>query len=166
MIIGTEDCAARATVVLTRSRSFTVVLSPLDMFGLVGMAQTLGAYTNVMGMATPRYHTLSLPEEYDEMAVIRTLSISSAPDWCQLPLSVVRFHLDEQDKTTIHRTRLHLILSLARLTASETERGTLASSHLGASIVPSHGNSCLMVLCILCSCMDMHRTSANSRPIW
>ena len=106
----TEDCAARATVVLTRSRSFTVVLSPLDMFGLVGMAQTLGAYTNVMGMATPRYHTLSLPEEYDEMAVIRTLSISSAPDWCQLPLSVVRFHLDEQDKTTIHRTRLHLIL--------------------------------------------------------
>ena len=35
----TEDCLGRITVGLTRSKSLTVLVSPLDMLGLMGMAQ-------------------------------------------------------------------------------------------------------------------------------
>ena len=35
----TEDCLGRITVGLTRSKSLTLVVSPLDMMGLIGMAQ-------------------------------------------------------------------------------------------------------------------------------
>ena len=37
----TEDCLGRITVGLTRSKSLTIVVSPLDMTGLIGMAQVL-----------------------------------------------------------------------------------------------------------------------------
>ena len=37
----TEDCLGRITVGLTRSKSLTVIVSPLDMMGLIGMAQVL-----------------------------------------------------------------------------------------------------------------------------
>ena len=36
-----EDCLGRITVGLTRSKSLTLVVSPLDMMGLIGMAQVL-----------------------------------------------------------------------------------------------------------------------------
>ena len=35
----TEDCLGRTTVGLTRSKSLTILLSPLDMLELMGMAQ-------------------------------------------------------------------------------------------------------------------------------
>ena len=37
----TEDCLGRITVGLTRSKSLTVLVSPLDMMGLMGMAQVV-----------------------------------------------------------------------------------------------------------------------------
>jgi hypothetical protein len=37
----TEDCLGRITVGLTRAKSLTLVVSPLDMMGLIGMAQVL-----------------------------------------------------------------------------------------------------------------------------
>ena len=39
----TEDCLGRITVGLTRSKSLTLIVSPLDMMGLIGMAQVLAA---------------------------------------------------------------------------------------------------------------------------
>jgi len=39
----TEDCLDRITVGLTRSKSLTMIVSPIDMMGLIGMAQVLGA---------------------------------------------------------------------------------------------------------------------------
>ena len=39
-----EDCYGRATVALTRAIEHTYIISPLDMEGLIGMAQTLGVY--------------------------------------------------------------------------------------------------------------------------
>ena len=39
-----EDCYGRATVALTRAIEHTYIISPLDMAGLIGMAQTLGVY--------------------------------------------------------------------------------------------------------------------------
>ena len=37
----TEDCLGRITVGLTRSKSLTLLVSPLDMMGLIGMAQVI-----------------------------------------------------------------------------------------------------------------------------
>ena len=37
----TEDCLGRITVGLTRSKSLTIIVSPLDMVGMIGMAQVL-----------------------------------------------------------------------------------------------------------------------------
>ena len=39
----TEDCLGRITVRLTRSKSLTLLASPLDMMGLMGMAQVIAA---------------------------------------------------------------------------------------------------------------------------
>ena len=39
-----EDCYGRATVALTRAIESTYIVSPPDMAGLIGMAQTLGVY--------------------------------------------------------------------------------------------------------------------------
>ena len=39
-----EDCYGRATVALTRAIEHTYIVSPPDMAGLIGMAQTLGVY--------------------------------------------------------------------------------------------------------------------------
>ena len=39
-----EDCYGRATVALTRAIQHTYVVSPLDMSGMIGMAQTLAVY--------------------------------------------------------------------------------------------------------------------------
>ena len=36
-----EDCFGRATVALTRAIQHTYIVSPIDMAGLIGMAQTL-----------------------------------------------------------------------------------------------------------------------------
>ena len=37
----TEDCLGRITVGLTRSKSLTLLVFPLDMMGLIGMAQVI-----------------------------------------------------------------------------------------------------------------------------
>ena len=39
-----EDCFGRATVALTRAIQYTYIVSPIDMPGIVGMAQTLAVY--------------------------------------------------------------------------------------------------------------------------
>ena len=39
-----EDCFGRATVALTRAIQHTYILSPVDMVGLIGMAQTLAVF--------------------------------------------------------------------------------------------------------------------------
>ena len=39
-----EDCYGRATVALTRAIQHTFIVSPLDMSGMIGMAQTLAVY--------------------------------------------------------------------------------------------------------------------------
>ena len=50
-----EDCFGRATVALTRSIQHTYIVSPVDMAGLIGMAQTLAVFHY-------GYHTLKRRE--------------------------------------------------------------------------------------------------------
>ena len=48
-----EDCYGRATVALTRAIEHTYIVSPLDMAGMIGMAQTLGVYHYVLHTERP-----------------------------------------------------------------------------------------------------------------
>ena len=51
-LVWAEDCAGRATVCLTRSTSYTVLISPPEMKGLIGMAQVIGAKTLGISLLT------------------------------------------------------------------------------------------------------------------
>ena len=46
----TEDCLGRITVGLTRSKSLTLLVSPLDTIGLMGMAQVIATIAGIRGL--------------------------------------------------------------------------------------------------------------------
>ena len=52
--VWAEDCAGRATVCLTRAISYKVLISPLEIMGLFGMAQVIGAKSLGMNVLTDR----------------------------------------------------------------------------------------------------------------
>ena len=56
-----EDGAGRSTVCLTRSMSYTSLVSPLEMEGLFGMAQVIGAKTLGVVLVTDRYNHWDAP---------------------------------------------------------------------------------------------------------
>ena len=59
-----EDCYGRATVALTRAvQQHTHVVSPLDMSGMIGMAQTLAVYHD-------GYYTLKAGQIYSHESAI------------------------------------------------------------------------------------------------
>ena len=57
----TEDCLGRITVGLTRSKSLTLVVSRLDMMGLIGMAQVLAALAYGVQGLRPGFTTWDWP---------------------------------------------------------------------------------------------------------
>ena len=72
----TEDCLGRITVGLTRSKkSLTIVVSPLDMIGLIGMAQVLlsygikvyaGAYRRGTGLTSMMTQDTKMPAKWND----------------------------------------------------------------------------------------------------
>ena len=73
----TEDCLGRITVGLTRSKSLTIVVSPLDMIGLIGMAQVLapspmesrayaGASRRGTGLTSMMTHNKKTPAKWND----------------------------------------------------------------------------------------------------
>lgn len=80
------------------------------MNGMTGMAQTIGAYTNGIGFVSPSHNTFHFNDAFDETAAIARLSLSHAPEWAQLPLAIAGYHIDKDDPTVIHCTRLHLVV--------------------------------------------------------
>ena len=82
----TEDCLRRITVGLTRSKSLTVLVSPLDMLGLMGMAQVLAAVAYGIrglrrGQTTWKWPTFDPDPERENTAQMKRWSINVAPDW-------------------------------------------------------------------------------------
>jgi hypothetical protein len=89
----TEDCLGRTTVGLTRSKSLTIVVSPLDMLGLIGMAQVLATIAYGIrglrrGVSTWDWpYFLPDPQRENDIQIDRW-SLNRAPDWASplLPL--------------------------------------------------------------------------------
>ena len=110
----TEDCLGRTTVGLTRSKSLTILVSPLDMLGLMGMAQVVATIAyGIRGLRTgettwswPDFHSDPTQEN---LAQIQRWSLNQAPDWTYPPLAIANQYRDRHTKE-IKRERYRLIL--------------------------------------------------------
>ena len=110
----TEDCLGRTTVGLTRSKSLTILVSPLDMLGLMGMAQVVATIAyGIPGLRTgettwswPDFHSDPTQEN---LAQIQRWSLNQAPDWTYPPLAIANQYKDRHTKE-IKRERYRLIL--------------------------------------------------------
>ena len=110
----TEDCLGRITVGLTRSKSLTILVSPLDMLGLMGMAQVVATIAyGIRGLRTgettwewPDFHSDPTQENLGQIA---RWSLNQAPDWTHPPLAIANQYKDRHTKET-KRERYRLIL--------------------------------------------------------
>ena len=110
----TEDCLGRITVGLTRSKSLTLVVSPLDMMGLIGMAQVLAALAyGVQGLRRgvttwdwPSFNTNPVRENSSQM---ERWSLNEAPSWSFPPLAIANQYHDQRSNQP-QNVRYRLIL--------------------------------------------------------
>ena len=109
----TEDCLG-ITVGLTRSKSLTLLVSPLDMMGLMGMAQVVATIAYGIrglrrGETTWNWPEFDADPEQENLAQITRWSLNSAPSWEFPPLAIANQYQDQQTKE-VKRARYRLIL--------------------------------------------------------
>ena len=110
----TEDCLGRITVGLTRSKSTTVLISPLDMLSLMGMAQVLAAKAYGTkgvrrGQTTWQWPTFNPDPERENQAQMARWSVNAAPDWHFPPLAIANQYKD-RETGQLKRQRYRLVL--------------------------------------------------------
>ena len=101
----TEDCLGRITVGLTRSKSLTVLVSPLDMLGLMGMAQVLAAVAYGIkgvrrGQTTWKWPDFNPDPERENQAQMARWSINIAPNWKFPPLAIANQYRDRETNSS------------------------------------------------------------------
>ena len=115
-----EECYARATVAGTRAQSLTVIVSPIDMQGMIGMMQVLAGrahpiYEEYRGDTTWRLPQLEGQQDQQSKAEVQSWRISHAGTWAEqtLPPLAIGFNLrraaDGQDRDVFLRLRLVLV---------------------------------------------------------
>jgi len=94
----TEDCLGRITVGLTRSKSLTVLVSPLDMLGLMGMAQVVAAIAyGIRGLRTTWDWPAFDPDpEQENLRQMDRWSLNTTPDWIFPPLAIANQYQDRE----------------------------------------------------------------------
>ena len=110
----TEDCLGRITVGLTRSKSLTLLVSPLDMMGLVGMAQVVATIAYGIrglrrGETTWEWPDFDANPEQENLAQMSRWSLNSTPAWEFPPLAIANQYQDQQTNE-VKRARYRLIL--------------------------------------------------------
>ena len=110
----TEDCLGRITVGLTRSKSLTLLVSPLDMMGLMGMAQVIATIAYGIrglrrGETTWRWPDFDPDPVQENLAQLSRWSLNSAPTWEFPPLAIANQYYDQQ-ADEVKRARYRLIL--------------------------------------------------------
>ena len=86
----TEDCLGRITVGLTRSKSLTLLVSPLDMMGLIGMAQVIATIAyGIQGLrrgeTTWDWRTFNDNPEQENLEQMSRWSLNTTPSWSSPP---------------------------------------------------------------------------------
>ena len=89
----TEDCLGRITVGLTRSKSLTIIVSPLDMMGLIGMAQVLATLAYGIkglrrGVSTWDWPSFDENPQQANESQMERWSLNQAPLWAVPPLAI------------------------------------------------------------------------------
>ena len=110
----TEDCLGRITVGLTRSKSLTLLVSPLDMMGLMGMAQVIATIAYGIrglrrGETTWGWPDFDPDPAQENLAQLSRWSLNSAPTWEFPPLAIANQYHDQQ-ADEVKRARYRLIL--------------------------------------------------------
>ena len=110
----TEDCLGRITVGLTRSKSLTLLVSPLDMMGLMGMAQVIATIAYGIrglrrGETTWGWPAFDPDPAQENLAQLSRWSLNSAPTWEFPPLAIANQYYDQQ-ADEVKRARYRLIL--------------------------------------------------------
>ena len=87
----TEHCLGRITVGLTRSKPLTLLVSPLDMMELLGMAQVIATIAYGIrglrrGETTWRWPDFDPDPVQENLAQLSRWSLNSAPTWEFPPL--------------------------------------------------------------------------------
>ena len=115
-----EECYARATVAGTRAQSLTVIVSPLDMQGMIGMMQVLAGRAHTIhevyrGNDNWQLPQLEEPQVEQSNAEVQSWRISHAGTWAEqnLPPLAIGFNLrrnvDGQERVVFLRLRLVLV---------------------------------------------------------
>ena len=86
----TEDCLGRITVGLTRSKSLTLLVFPLDMMGLIGMAQVVATIAyGIQGLRrgeiTWDWPKFNANPEQENLEQMRRWSLNTTPSWSYPP---------------------------------------------------------------------------------
>ena len=123
-----EECYARATVAGTRAQSLTVIVSPLDMQGMIGMMQVLAGRAHTIhevyrGGDNWQMPQLDGPQVEQSNAEVQSWRISHAGTWAEqtLPPLAIGFNLrrkiDGQERVVFLRLRLVLVKASKILSA-------------------------------------------------
>ena len=110
----TEDCLGRITVGLTRSKSLTLLVSPLDIMGLMGMTQVIATIAYGIrglrrGETTWGWPDFDPDPAQENLAQLSRWSLKSAPAWEFPPLAIANQYHDQQ-ANEVKRARYRLIL--------------------------------------------------------
>ena len=115
-----EECYARATVAGTRAQSLTVIVSPIDMQGMIGMMQVLAGRAHAFHevyRGDTTWHTPRLDRHQNQQSIeeVQSWRISYAGTWAEhtLPPLALGFNLrrnvDGQEQVVFLRLRLVLV---------------------------------------------------------
>jgi len=111
----TEDCLGRITVGLTRAKSLTLVVSPLDMMGLIGVAQVLATLAYGLkglrrGVTTWDWPSFNENPEQENNSQMDRWSLNETPSWSSPPLAIAnKYHDHRNNQTKNVRYRLILV---------------------------------------------------------
>ena len=115
-----EECYARATVAGTRAQSLTVIVSPLDMQGMIGTMQVLAGRAHTIHEVYRGENKWQMPQQdrpqtQQSMEEVQSWRISHAGSWAEqtLPPLAIGFNLrramDGQERVVFLRLRLVLV---------------------------------------------------------
>ena len=97
----TEDSLGRITVGLTRSKSLTLLVSPLDMMGLIGMAQVIATIAYGIqglrrGKTTWDWPKFNANPEQENREQMQRWSLNTVPSWSYPPLAIANKYYDHR----------------------------------------------------------------------
>ena len=147
-----EDCAGRATVCLTRSMSYTSLISPLEMRGLFGMAQVIGAKTLGVVLVTEKYSRWAAPESIKgDRHHMDRWAINGAPHWTDIPLAIVYQTKALDDSSESRKTEIFTSSCLTSRTPLEISHDTSARLPLLCCQIPGKHFDCRLRPSFCCS---------------